>query len=487
MSSKKKLKDNQLENNLKIKTNSNSRGIRLRCIDFLKGLAMIAVICAHTSFWINDPNKMWAHGIAWMIFQFCGPAGFAVLTSVNVTLSTKIKQAKGINNKRIFGSIIKRALIFFIIGFFFVGNFSGNSFVEVMQNIADPIYLFRIHIFQLIAISQIIAFLSLFLKKSYRILFAVFIILIDIFGYPFVVQQMEAKTFITPEFFEGKYGYEALKSVYGWIYLIFFRQSLQMGVIPWIIIPILSSIGGEIVYKKIIIPVYNSTNKPLRNLNSNSSGINFNSINKPSSLEKNIKTLYIYAFILYATGILGGLKLETYFRGAKDLMWLNSGAPYYIDAYPLFLFNGSWQSLLYCTGIVLAFVGIGIYTNDLRRNKDFEQFNITPFSQCSLFYKFWLLIEKKMLSFITALETFGKYSMSAFLLHFVAWFVLTPLNVAPNFPPRISFIIMFSYAFLLILLFNVWDKKLHGKFTLEYFLSPKILKIKYEKIAIRGF
>jgi len=461
--------------------------IRLRCIDFLKGLAMIAVICAHVSFWINDPNKMWAHGIAWMIFQFCGPAGFAVLTSINITISTRTKQQKGYSNGKIFISVIKKSIIFFIIGFFFVGNFSGTTFNEIISNILDPMYLLRVHIFQLIAISQIIAFVSIIFKKYIRIIISIIIILIDIFGYPYVIQKMELETFITPELFEGKYGYYALQSTYGWIYLIFFRQSLQMGIIPWIIIPFLSSIAGDMVFDKIIMPAQQILKNEQNNMINNEVQNQKIQKSKNNSLEKNLKQLYIYASILYAIGIIMGLNLVDYFRGAKDLIWLNSGAPYHIDVYPLFLFNGSWQSLLYCTAIVIAFVGIGIYTNDLRRNNQFNLFYVTPYIECSRFYKFWIFIENKLLFFITSLETFGKYSMSAFIIHFLGWFILYPLNFNPNFPPRISFFIMFSYAFFFILIFNIWDRKLNGKFTLEYFITPKSLKIKYKKDKIREF
>lgn len=430
--------------------------IRLRCIDFLKGLAMIAVICAHTSFWINDPNQMWAHGIAWMIFQFCGPAGFSIMTSVSVTIATRSKQNKGINNKKILKGILNKFIIFYAIGILFVADFSGG-----ISEFFNPMYLTRMHIFQLIAISQLLTFFALKLKPRYRIFIAVLIILLDTFGYPYIVQQMELNTSISPELFEGPFGYMALESVYGWIYMIFFRMSLHMGVMPWILIPFIASIGGDLVYKHVISKFEQSRN--------NSKNLSENARETQEYLSHNLKPLYLYSLLLYVVGILFGLQLLTYFRGVEDLQWLNSGGGFYIDAYPTFLFNGSWQSLFYCTGIVLGFLGIGIFTNDLQRNDLFKVFKTPDIKQTTLFYRFWLKIQKKLIKFIDALEIFGKYSMTAFCLHFV-------LRIWQNFvqfPPLISTPIMFAYAFLNILIINIWENKLKGKYTLEYFINPK--------------
>lgn len=430
--------------------------IRLRCIDFLKGLAMIAVICAHTSFWINDPNQMWAHGIAWMIFQFCGPAGFSIMTTVSITLSTRSKQNKGIENKKIFKGILNKFIIFYAIGILFVADFSGG-----IAEFFNPMYLTRMHIFQLIAISQLLTFFALKMKSRYRICIAVLIILIDTFGYPYIVQQMELHTSISPELFEGPYGYMALESVYGWIYMLFFRMSLHMGVMPWILIPFIASIGGDIVYNR----VYSKFDQP----ENEHKKLNEMTNKDPGYLSQNLRPLYLYSLLLYVIGILFGLQLLTYFRGVEDLEWLNSGGGFHIDAYPTFLFNGTWQSLFYCTGIVLGFLGIGIFTNDFQRNDFFKVFKTPDTKQSSLFYRFWLKIEFKLIKFIDALEIFGKYSMTAFCLHFI-------LRIWQNFvqfPPLISTPIMFGYAFLNIIIINFWEKKFNGKFTLEYFINPK--------------
>ncbi|MBD3353390.1 MAG: hypothetical protein GF364_18050 [Candidatus Lokiarchaeota archaeon] len=437
--------------------------IHLRSLDFLKGIAMIAVICAHTSFWINDPEEMWLHGIFWMIFQFCGPAGFSVLTSVAVTISVKYKRTyKNMSDLDIFKNILKKALIFYAVGIFFVADFSGG-----LDAFLNPIYLTRIHIFQLIAISQVLTFVSLKLKKPQRILVVLLLILVDIFGYPIIVELMEQTTSIFPETFEGAYGYEALDHYSGWIYMLFFRMSLHMGIIPWIIIPFLASIGGEIIHDKLMIPAYeNQTDKRSENDHKKSKKV----ADLPKTFEiSHLKQLFLYSLILYIIGISFGLKLRTYFRGVEDLDWLNSGGGFTIERYPTFLFNGSWQSLVYCTAIVLAFIGIGLVTNDLTRNKAFSIFNIKENHDFSFFFKFWMIIRIKLTKFVNLLESLGKYSMTAFIVHFI----IRGWHHYVEFPALISFPIMFAYAFLIAYIMYLWDHKLDGKYTFEKIISFK--------------
>lgn len=427
----------------------------MKCLDFFKGLFMIAVITAHVSFWINDPNQMYVHGWAWMLFQFAGPAGFAVITCIGVNLSIREHDyLKDRSTKKQFIHLIQRFCILYLFGIFFVADFSGG-----IEDFLNPIYLSRIHIFQLIALTQLFTFIATKIPKSARIIIVIGLILFDYFGYPFIVAQMEAETSITPFLFEGQFGADALESVYGWLYMLLFRVDLHMGVIPWMIIPFLGSIGGDLIFDNILKKVIDSEKDENK---------------EDISLEPKLNKLFVFAIVIYFLGVFLGLELINYFRGVQDLDWLNSGGGYYWDAYPTFLFNGSWQSLLYCTGCVLGFIGLGIKYNDLRRNKAFKQFPVKNSDDFNVFDRFWLKIMNNLEKFINALEITGKYSMTAFVIHFI----FKPFEPYLNLPPQVSLPIMFAVAAFTIVILNIWHNKFNGRFTLEdVFLSKNPRKV----------
>lgn len=443
--------------------------IHLRCLDFFKGLFMIAVITAHVSFWINDPNMMYIHGWAWMLFQFAGPAGFAVITSIGVNLSINEHQYIGDRgNREQFIRLIKRFCILYLFGIFFVADFSGT-----IEDFLNPIYLSRIHIFQLIALTQLFTFLATKMPKYARLIIIIIIILFDYFGYPYIIAQMEAETSITPVLFEGQFGSQALESVYGWLYMLLFRVDLHMGVIPWIIIPFLGSLGGDVLFNKVIKPVLakeKHKEEQRQEISGKRLGGSMGLRDELISIEGRIRPLFAIAAVVYIIGILFGLEMISYFRGVQDLDWLNSGGGYYWVQYPTFLFNGSWQSMLYCTGVVFGFIGLGIKYNDLRRNSVFNVFETSSISKEGWFNRFWLRIVNLLQPLIDALEITGKYSMTAFLIHFI----FKPFENMLSLPPRFSLPIMFGVAAFTIITLNIWHYKFDGRFTLEdIFLAQK--------------
>ncbi|MCP4761611.1 MAG: hypothetical protein GY870_07505 [archaeon] len=469
---------------------------RLQGMDFIKGLAMIAVIAAHTSFWITDVNKMYFHGWWWMIFQFCGPAGFAVVTSIGITMSVRGKQEKMIKNPNpnlkktspLIG-ILQRAAIMYGIGILYVADFTdwGAFF--------NPFLILRIHLFQLIAICQVVTYFALKLAKKYRILVVIIIILIGIYGYDFIIYRVvsisgipavEWESFNIETLFtlynvdssnilSSVHFSNTLNSIEGWIYILFFRYGIKpICFFPWVLIPFLGSIIGEYIYYNLLGDMAKFDVKELKNQkvekkdSKTKNNVSEDKDELAKELVHKIKPIYYYGLLLYFIGIISGFLTTTYFRGLDDLKWLNSGGILKFESYPYFLFNGTWQSLFYCCGIVIFFVGLGIKFNDFIKlgiYKPDEEIKI------SLFDRFWLKLAVAFDKFVEILQVFGRYSMTGFVLHFVLLFFIEYLTVFLNIPvavdPFIMSAIAIPYICLNIFIVYIWGTKYNGNYTLE--------------------
>ncbi|MCP4761610.1 MAG: DUF1624 domain-containing protein [archaeon] len=453
---------------------------RLKSIDFAKGLGMCAVISSHISTWYLDPNHWYFHGWIWLIFQFCGPIGYAVVTSIGVTISTrkKLENPESIQKSPLIG-ILKKSLIFFLIGFIFVniGNFEGFLYITFSENffqetidaflmLLDPTTLFRIHIFHLIGISQIVAYFVMKLKKRNRVILIILIIIFDfIICDVIVLGMLKETTFFSYNYFwEQPYYWnnselirsEALGTIYGWIYLLFFKEHLSMTIIPMIIIPITGTFVGDYIYEQII-----PDKKKYEEMKENAE--NIDEINKITPKYKQI--VYFGLFLILLGIILGSYQLE-YYRGYYSLAWLNGGVnpPMHFDTIFAFLFTGTVPNLFFDNGITIFFIGLGVKVNDFRKIKPDPKVKGVKTIKRSILNptKIKYNINKGFNNYMDWLSVFGRYSMTAYVMNYL----LLPF-VNPVYNPFELAIIYFTIIMVSVEIIYIWAKKFNGKYTLE--------------------
>ncbi|MHA1871344.1 MAG: heparan-alpha-glucosaminide N-acetyltransferase domain-containing protein, partial [Promethearchaeota archaeon] len=205
---------------------------RIKSYDFMKGLSMIVIIYLHTIWWLSGPNNYYLFGWCWLFLDLFGPIMYVTLSILSVSYSITYKrEIKNQKEKSIFISLLKRFVLLNIIGLFFVINYLDPS-----KSPFDPLYIFRFHIFQLIAISQLLTYVALKIKPEHRIIIAFIIIFLDRLVYNYILMIL-ANAGISPLNFDSSdlfksFGDNSILNIgvniASWAYLLFFRADIDM-------------------------------------------------------------------------------------------------------------------------------------------------------------------------------------------------------------------------------------------------------------------
>ncbi len=413
----------QTKSNIKKNTS-----IRLRSLDFLKGFSIIVIIYIHSLWWLTNPPDLWIFAWQWIILDVFGPSLFVTMTSIGVTISVLKQQ----NNpkpeeKSPLIRILKRALILYIIGIPFIGNF----LVPSPFGFFDPRFMTQQYIFQLIAICQIVTYFILKIRKEFRIIIVICIIIINELVFNYLLTILAPLGVTSTEF-----PLSALNNFGAWIFLLFFRAQADLSIMPWIIVPILGSIAGENIYSNIISRTrVESTEIP------NRSRVNF---------------IIYYGLILITIGIATGLMPISNYKHMGMLIFLNTGNPVNIYSLPAFLFRGTTQNLLYACGIAIFLSGLLIRLIDFQQLEQSQVKNIKK--------------ETRLNRTIYNLATVGQFSLTIFIMHhmlilFKFWVYL---------PIILVFFIDVAYISLNLYIILLLAKKSRGKYTLEYLIRSLI-------------
>lgn len=412
-------------------TSEKNTSNRLISIDFLRGFSMLFILYHHFSMLLLGPGTKYFEGLIWIFIDFFGPAMFITISCLSVSISilqkrNKIKQG----HQSALKTILKRSLVLWIIGIVFILNYEEPDY-----GLFDPAFLFRMQIFQLIAVSQIITYFALKLKIRVRIALIALIILIDYFFYPFLISVLgltENLSSFTSAYLIGP------KAGFAWIYMLFFRADADMAIFPWIIIPFIVSILGEYVFKNYI-----------KKQNENESTFNIYAYKK----------IIFMGFIFILIGIISGIGVISEYRQFPILEIINFESPVFFEAVFTFFFRGSVPNLIYSIGISLLMLGLTLKFLDFRGTREPRQLNMDVNME---------KISKsrpKFENFVKNISLSGKFSLTLFVMHNLLFFI-HPINL----PGFVMLPVNFFLIYLNIKILLLWIKKGKGKYTFEYFI-----------------
>lgn len=386
---------------------------RISSIDFLKGFAIIFVILAHTAQAWLDIESLYLYGLLFALLDILGPSLFVFLSALSVIFS--IKRKEGILRQKIIRNrIFTRGIVMIILGIL-------TNLVGVDPTSGEVIVvIFGWNIITFIGFSQIFSYYILKLKKSWRIIIAVLIIIIS----PVIRELL----------YEGK---EAGNLVISFFHYIITSPTPHLTLLPWVSICFISTIFGEYIFE----------------------AMNKGTMDAYIGL---FRIFFVWGIVFILVGILvpipNGLNLAdwqpgwalqtpTITGGTMELSEYphlglleiaNNQNYFYLPGMPNFLIRGTSANMFYNQGAALLIISIFFYFIDIKKTTN----NIT---NMMIYY--------------------GKVSLSLFLIHFI----FLPLFFS-QYGISLFLIIVLSYVGFLGVLMYVWMEYAKGVGSPEWLM-----------------
>ena len=337
---------------------------RITSIDFVKGFAIIFIILAHTASGWLDLESYYVYGLMFALLDILGPSLFVFLSALSVIFSIKRKEGL-VHPKIIRNRVFTRGLVMIIIGML-------TNIVVIKPAVGFTIAIYGWNIITFIGVSQIFSYYILKIRKSWRIIIGIIIIL------------------LSPTFRAIMY----LGTVDGnifWMILhyIITSPTPHLTLLPWISISFISTIFGEYIYE--------AMNKGTKDAYT---GL--------------FRIFFVWGIIFVIIGI-----FAYYPNGLNFLIWepgwtletpatVVGGIPeyphldnwqiandqdfFYIPGMPNFLIRGTSANMFYNQGAALLIISTFFYFIDIKNKSN---------------------------NFTNMLIYFGKTSLSLFLIHFL--------------------------------------------------------------------
>jgi uncharacterized membrane protein len=337
---------------------------RITSIDFVKGFAIIFIILAHTASGWLDLESYYVYGLMFALLDILGPSLFVFLSALSVIFSIKRKEGL-VHPKIIRNRVFTRGLVMIIIGML-------TNIVVIKPAVGFTIAIYGWNIITFIGVSQIFSYYILKIRKSWRIIIGIIIIL------------------LSPTFRAIMY----LGTVDGnifWMILhyIITSPTPHLTLLPWISISFISTIFGEYIYE--------AMNKGTKDAYT---GL--------------FRIFFVWGIIFVLIGI-----FAYYPNGLNFLVWkpgwtletpatVVGGIPeyphldnwqiandqdfFYIPGMPNFLIRGTSANMFYNQGAALLIISTFFYFIDIKNKSN---------------------------NFTNMLIYFGKTSLSLFLIHFL--------------------------------------------------------------------
>jgi uncharacterized membrane protein len=341
---------------------------RIKSIDLVKGLAIILIMMAHVSEAWLDSDWVYIYAMMFCIMDVFGPSLFIFLSALSVVFSIKKKQGK-VHPKIIRNQILSRGSSIIVIGMLI--NLAGLN--QAVYRPPFPLTLWGWNILMFLGFSQIFSYLALKLRKKWRIIIGIIIILIS----------MPLRQFL----FDFKD-----ENLIVWIgHFIITSPAPQLPLFPWLSICFISTIFGEYLYEAMM----KGTEDAYVGL---------------------FRIFLIWGILLVAIGVFApainfeypirltwGWELQNFetmnadeYLQLKLLNVMNQQNYYRFRGIPLFLIRGTGHNMVYNLGAALLIITMFFYIIDIKNAEN---------------------------NFTSMLIYYGKVSLSLFLIHFI--FVLT--------------------------------------------------------------
>ncbi len=380
---------------------------RIGSIDFVKGVAIVFIIIAHTGGAWLDSSWIFVYGIGFTLLDILGPSLFVFLSALSVVFSIRRKKGN-LPEKVIRNRIFSRGIMIIVIAIIF--NIVSIEFT--IEGYSFPATLWGWNILMFIGASQIFSYYALKLSKISRAVIGMFIIF--------------TSDAIRLWLYQGKEAGDVLITI---LHYIIVSPSPMTPLLPWLSICFLSSIFGEYLYEAMV----GGTKKDYKKL---------------------FRTFLYWGIFLVLAGIFLGsngyipggfiigseLPINEYpFIDLLNVIRTQSIIPGVI--YPgmwEFLIRGRAPNMIYNLGAALLLIAISFYFIDIKR---------------------------KMNVFISMMNYYGKVSLSLFLLHFIfITLFLHSLNLV------IFVFVVLSYIGLWGFLMYVWNEYYGGAGSPEWIM-----------------
>lgn len=335
---------------------------RIRSIDFVKGLAIIMIMMAHISEAWLDNDWLYVYAILFCALDILGPALFVYLSALSVIFS--IKNKEGILPRKVIRNrVFSRGLTIMFIGV--IMNLAGLN--QAVYRPPFPLVLWGWNILMFLGFSQIASYYALRLKKSFRAIIGVAIILISPMLREFLFLGKDSNVLIWT------------------LHFIITSPAPQLPVLPWVSICFISTIFGEYLYEAMI----KGTHQDYVVL---------------------FRIFLIWGIIFVIIGVTIGLRLRNFDNMEVDeyvhlhlLETMNQQDIYHFKGIPDFLIRSTSGNMFYNLGAGLLIISISFYFIDLNNGDN---------------------------KFIRMLIYYGKISLSLFLIHLMfAGLFLRQLNI----------------------------------------------------------
>lgn len=393
-----------------IRDYSSSR--RIGSIDFVKGVAIVFIMIAHTAGAWLVRSWIFLYGVVFAFLDILGPSLFVFLSALSVVFSIR-RRKESTSEKAIRNRIFSRGLMIIVIALIF--NIISIEFT--IPGYPFPLSIWGWNILMFIGASQIFSYYALKLSKVSRVIIGLIIIFTSDAIREFLYVGKDANIFI-------------------WIlHYIITSPSPMTPLLPWISICFISSIFGEYLFEAMM----GGTKKDYKKL---------------------FRTFLFWGTLLVLSGIFLGR--NSYIPGAEFLtatdftlgilpsseyphiLLLNdANTPTFIHniTYPgmwEFLIRGRAPNMIYNLGAALMLIAICFYFVDIKR---------------------------KMNNFISMMNYYGKVSLSLFLLHFV---FITVFYHALEFVAYI--IVVFGYIGFWGFIMYIWNELYNGVASPEWII-----------------
>ncbi len=374
---------------------------RIQSIDFLKGFAIVFVILAHTAQYWLDPSSRYVYGLLYALLDILGPSLFVFLSALSVIFS--IKRKEGIVHPKIIRNrIFTRGIVMIVIGML-------TNLIAIVDG-KVILVIFGWNIITFIGFSQIFSFYILKLKKKWRIIIGLIIIVFS--------------PALRAILYEGK---EAGNLVLTFFHYIVTSPTPHLTLLPWVSICFISTIFGEYIFEAM-------------NKGTNDAYVGL------------FRIFLVWGIIFIIIGIFVplpsfGFELQTPFTmigGLSEyphleLLLIAQNQIYFeIPGMPLFLIRGTSANMFYNQGAALTIIALFFYLID---------------------------IKKKESDFTNMLRYYGKVSLSLFLIHFI----FMPL-FSQQLGIALFLIISLSYIGFLGIFMYIWMEYAKGIGSPEYLI-----------------
>ncbi|NHJ22876.1 MAG: hypothetical protein EAX91_18175 [Candidatus Lokiarchaeota archaeon] len=384
---------------------------RIGSIDFVKGLAIIFIMLAHTAgAWLSN-SWLFLYGVLFTFLDILGPSLFVFLSALSVVFSIR-RRKQSISEKAIRNRIFSRALLIIVIAIIF----NIISIEATVEGYPFPLSIWGWNILMFIGLSQIFSYYALKLSKVTRV----------IIGLVIIFTSDAIREFL----------YNGKGNIFIWIlHFIIVSPSPMTPLLPWISICFISSIFGEYLYEAMM----SGTKKDYKKL---------------------FRTFLYWGIILVLVGMFLGrnsYKEGSSFIAATDFTIGTLPASEYphitlldVTNWPTWVHNitypGMWEflirgrapNMIYNLGAALLIIAICFYIVDIKR---------------------------KMNIFISMMNYYGKVSLSLFLLHFVFITVfLRSIDLA------LYVFVVFGYLGFWGFIMYIWNEFYNGVGSPEWFM-----------------